>query len=89
MILDLLAGGESLPITLVYGARNRTELYYHEEFLALAEQQPNFTYVPALSDEPADSDWNGARGFVHDAAREHFDNDFRGHTCLLYTSRCV
>ncbi len=83
MILDLLAGGESLPITLVYGARNRTELYYHEEFLALAEQQPNFTYVPALSDEPADSDWNGARGFVHDAAREHFDNDFRGHTAYL------
>lgn len=53
-----------LPITLVYGQRTREELYYHDEFLALAEQHPNFTYVPALSDEPADSDWTGFRGYV-------------------------
>jgi len=43
MILDLLEEGSDLPITLVYGQRNLSELYYHEEFLALAEQYPNFT----------------------------------------------
>jgi len=36
-----------------------------------------------LSDEPAGSDWNGARGFVHDAAKAHFNNDFRGHKAYL------
>ena len=83
MILDLLAHGETQPITLVYGARNRAELYYHDEFVALAKAHANFTYVPALSDEPEGSDWTSARGYVHDAARAHFDNDFRGHTAYL------
>jgi phenol/toluene 2-monooxygenase (NADH) P5/A5 len=83
MILDLLAEGCTLPITLVYGQRSRAELYYHDEFLALAEQHANFTYVPALSHEPEGSDWPGARGFVHDAAKAHFHNDFRGHKAYL------
>ncbi len=83
MILDLLEEGSDLPITLVYGARNQTELYYHQEFLDLAEKYPNFTYVPALNDEPADSGWTGFRGFVHDAAKAHFDNDFRGRKAYL------
>lgn len=83
MILDLLEEGFDKPITLVYGQRNRAELYYHEEFLALAEQHANFTYVPALSDEPEASDWQGFRGFVHEAAKEHFGGDFRGNKAYL------
>ena len=83
MILDLIGEGLELPITLVQGARNRQELYYHDEFVALAARHPNFTYVPALSDEAADSDWLGFRGFVHDAAKAHFDNDFRGRKAYL------
>lgn len=83
MILDLLAAGDTRPMTLVYGQRRRAELYYHDEFVALAERHPHFSYVPALSDEPADSDWLGFRGFVHDAAQAHFDGDFRGHKAYL------
>ncbi|HJW04766.1 MAG TPA: phenol 2-monooxygenase domain-containing protein [Azospira sp.] len=83
MILDLLGEGFDLPITLVYGQRNRDELYYHDDFLALAERYPNFTYVPVLSHEPAGSEWQGFRGFVHEAAKAHFDNDFRGRKAYL------
>ncbi|MGE5471583.1 MAG: NADH:ubiquinone reductase (Na(+)-transporting) subunit F [Bacteroidota bacterium] len=83
MIADLLNNGCELPITLVYGQRNRDELYYHDEFTALADQYPNFCYVPALSHEPEGSDWNGARGFVHEAAKAHFGNDFRGNKAYL------
>lgn len=83
MILDLLAEGFAKPITLVYGQRNREELYYHDEFLALANKHANFSYVPALSHEPHGSDWSGFRGFVHEAAKVHFDNDFRGHKAYL------
>jgi phenol hydroxylase P5 protein len=83
MILDLLEEGCELPITLVYGARSREELYYHAEFEQLAAQHGNFTYVPVLSNEPTDSSWTGQRGFVHEAAKEHFDNDFRGHKAYL------
>lgn len=83
MILDLLEEGAGQPITLVYGARSHDELYYHDEFLSLATRHSNFTYVPALSNEPGDSSWSGFRGFVHEAAKAHFENDFRGHKAYL------
>jgi phenol hydroxylase P5 protein len=78
MILDLLDGGCTLPITLVYGQRSRDELYYDDEFRALAAEHANFSYVPALSGEPEDSGWTGARGFVHEAAKAHFGASFAG-----------
>ena len=83
MILDLLDGGCTLPITLVYGQRTRDELYYDTEFRALAAQHANFHYVPALSNEAEGSDWTGARGFVHEAAKAHFQNTFAGHQAYL------
>jgi phenol hydroxylase P5 protein len=83
MILDLLDQGCSLPITLVYGQRSRDELYYDAEFRALAAEHTNFTYVPALSTEVEGSDWAGARGFVHDAAKAHFGASFAGQQAYL------
>jgi phenol hydroxylase P5 protein len=83
MILDLLEEGFDLPVTLVYGQRTREELYYDDQFRDLAARYPNFRYVPALSDEPSGSDWTGFRGYVHEAAREVFENDFRGHKAYL------
>ena len=83
MIEDLLRNHCELPISLVYGQRNRAELYYHDAFTELAARHANFTYLPALSHEPDDSGWDGARGFVHEAAKAHFGNDFRGHKAYL------
>lgn len=83
MILDLLAEGCTLPITLVNGARSRDELYHHAEFENLAKEVPNFEYLPVLSNEPEGSGWAGARGFVHEAAKQRFDNDFRGRKAYL------
>jgi phenol hydroxylase P5 protein len=83
MIEDLLFEGCTLPITLMYGARSQDELYYHQEFTDMAAKYPNFTYVPALSDEPADSGWTGARGFVNEAAKAHFNNNFSGQKAYL------
>jgi len=83
MVLDLLAQGCTRPITLVNGARSRAELYHHDEFAELARRHAHFTYVATLSDEPEGSDWGGTRGFVHEAAKAHFNNDFRGHKAYL------
>lgn len=83
MILALLDGCCTLPITLVYGQRTRDELYYDDVFRALAAKHANFTYVPVLSNEPEGSDWNGARGFVHDAAKAHFGASFTGNKAYL------
>lgn len=83
MILDLLDGGCTLPITLVYGQRSRDELYYDGQFQALTLEHPNFNYVPTLSHEPEGSDWAGQRGFVHEAAKAHFSNGFSGNKAYL------
>lgn len=86
MILELLASGCTQPITLVYGQRSASELYYDAEFRALAAQHPNFTYVPALSEVPegaAGQDWSGAWGYVHEAAQAHFGGHFGGQKAYL------
>ena len=83
MILELLASGCTQPITLVYGQRCANELYYDDEFRALAAQHPHFTYVPALSAAEEGDDWRGACGFVHEAAKAHFGGSFAGHKAYL------
>lgn len=83
MILDMLEGGDTRRITLVYGARNRKELYYDGLFRELVGKYPNFEYVPALNEPTPECNWNGFRGFVHEAAKEKFQNNFRGHKAYL------
>ncbi|MBN8442379.1 MAG: 2Fe-2S iron-sulfur cluster binding domain-containing protein [Thauera sp.] len=84
MIQDMLeTDGDDRRITLIYGARNRAELYYHDLFVGLTERFSNFTYVPALSEPTEACNWEGFTGFVHDAAKAHFDNDFRDHKAYL------
>ncbi|MEX2474315.1 NADH:ubiquinone reductase (Na(+)-transporting) subunit F [Marinobacter sp.] len=83
MILDLLEQSDDRQITLFQGARNLMELYNHELFEGLASDNDNFTYVPALSQADEDGDWQGFRGYVHDAAKEHFDGRFSEHKAYL------
>ncbi len=83
MIQDLLDDQDETPITLIYGQRNKSELYYHQEFLELSAKYPHFAYVPALSEPESDDDWQGATGFVHEVANNHFQNDFSGYKAYL------
>ncbi|NNG99840.1 phenol 2-monooxygenase domain-containing protein [Acinetobacter sp. ANC 5414] len=83
MILELLENGDSRQITLFQGARNSSELYYQKLFEELTQEYPQFRYFPVLSDEPETSEWQGERGFVHEAAIRIYDNDFRNHKAYL------
>ncbi len=67
-ILDeALWAGSVRPVTLLYGARTQKDLYCVAEIKALAAAWPTtFQYIPVLSAEPEDTDWQGARGFVSD-----------------------
>jgi len=51
-------------IWLVYGTRYETEIYYQEEFEALAAKHPNFHYLVTLS--RAQESWTGLRGYVQE-----------------------
>ena len=83
MIMDLFEKHETRPVTLVYGARNQQELYYRDLFQEIAKEHNNFTYIPVLSNEQADSDWQGLRGYVHEAAKQHFGGMFAGHKAYM------
>lgn len=83
MILDLLQEGCTQPITLVYGQRSAAELYYDAAFRELASKYPNFSYVPALSESIHGAGHPVAQGFVHEAAKSHFANNFSGHKAYL------
>ncbi|MDD2705476.1 MAG: 2Fe-2S iron-sulfur cluster binding domain-containing protein [Acidocella sp.] len=83
MILDLLEGGCTAPLTLIHGVRTSADLYGADEFNALATKHLNFRYVPTLSSEPANSSWTGERGFVHDVAKAFYGDNFEGNTAYL------
>jgi ferredoxin-NADP reductase len=53
---------EGKHIWLVYGTRYETDIYYQEEFEALARRVPNFHYLPSIS--RAQDAWTGLRGHV-------------------------
>ncbi|HEY1986911.1 MAG TPA: FAD-dependent oxidoreductase [Terracidiphilus sp.] len=55
---------EGREIWMVYGTRYESELYYREEFEALAARKPNFHYVATLS--RGDESWTGLRGYVQE-----------------------
>lgn len=62
MVMELLERGKGdshTEIWLLMGAPYTTDLLYHEQFLALADEHNNFHYLQALSREPRA---DGARG---------------------------
>ncbi|SOY93937.1 Ferredoxin:Oxidoreductase FAD/NAD(P)-binding [Cupriavidus taiwanensis] len=54
------------PVSLYWGMRQAQDLYLHGEIPAWGERLYEFRYAPVLS--RAGADWQGRRGYVHDAA---------------------
>ncbi len=63
-------------ITFWYGARSLSEVFYFEEFTAIAKEFPNFTFNLALSDPKPEDNWTGMKGFIHQVI---YDNYLRLH----------
>jgi ferredoxin-NADP reductase len=68
---------------LVFGNRTQRDIYYHDEFLRLAGEHPNFHYLPTLS--RGGSDWQGLRGYVqeHVPAIAQGRTDMHAYICGL------
>lgn len=65
MLEDAVARNVGRPCVVLFGARTRADLYALDTLDAIGRGWNGaFTFVPVLSDEPADSDWDGARGLV-------------------------
>jgi CDP-4-dehydro-6-deoxyglucose reductase len=60
-------GKPARSVVLYWGARTRQDLYLDALPVAWAREQPNFTYVPVLSEARPEDAWAGRTGFVHQA----------------------
>lgn len=59
-------------VSFWYGARSRREMFYDEEFRALEQEFPNFSYHVALSDPQPEDAWKGPTGFIHTVLFEEY-----------------
>ena len=62
-----------------YGARNQQEILYRESLESLAQDHANFEWEVALSDAADDSQWQGKKGFIHEAI---FEQVLKNHRAL-------
>jgi len=65
MIHEQISNGTKRKMRYFYGARSVADLFYVEEFDAIAAAHPNFKWTPALSDPAPGDRWTGTTGFIH------------------------
>ncbi len=58
-----------------YGARSKKEMFYIDDFDALAAENENFDWHVALSDPQPEDDWTGDTGFIHNVLLENYLKD--------------
>ena len=86
-MLHWLLGDESRhqgrQLWLLFGNRTEKDIYYHDEFLGLAAEHPNFHYQPTLS--RGSTEWQGLRGYVqeHVAGLAKGRTDMHAYVCGL------
>jgi propane monooxygenase reductase subunit len=67
ILQDHIESGERRPVRFYYGARTRKDLFFIDEFAAIAERLPDFEFIPVLSQATDEDAWQGETGFVHEA----------------------
>ncbi len=59
-------------ITFWYGARSWREVFYYDQFRAIEEKFPNFSFHLALSDPQPEDNWDGPKGFIHQVIHDMY-----------------
>ncbi len=60
LLEDALSFKNPRPVVFLFGARSQQDLYCLDDIKQLQQEWAgDFTFVPVLSEEPADSDWHG------------------------------
>lgn len=62
-------------VTFWYGARSMKEVFYKEDFDAIAAEFPNFTWHLALSEPLPEDNWTGPTGFIHQVIFDQYLKD--------------
>lgn len=81
---QLLGLNTSRRITFWYGARSRSEMFYHEEFQSLDREFDNFSYYVSLSDPQPEDHWDGHTGYIHQLANDIYLSSHEDPTEIEY-----
>ena len=72
ILSDMVEKGIHREAVYFFGALTQADLFYTDELMGLSKTADWFTFVPSLSNEPEDSDWQGERGLITDVVSRHF-----------------
>ena len=75
MLYEYLETYKTAKFKLFFGVRYKNGLFFHNEFLKLAEENKNFTYIPTLSQDQ----WEGHTGRIN----QHFGEDLKHKTFYI------
>ena len=59
-------------VTFWFGARSLREMFYDEDFKAIAAEFPNFKYNVALSEPLPEDNWTGPTGFIYQVVYDNY-----------------
>jgi CDP-4-dehydro-6-deoxyglucose reductase len=69
---NAFAKGIRRPLSLYWGVRAKRDLYLPDLPQAWASEHRQFIFTPVLSEPLPEDNWNGRRGWVHEAVVEDF-----------------
>ena len=81
MLEEMERKGDRRPVTLMFGARTEQDLYELKRLEAYANNWPEFRFVPILSEDDSNHDWNGLRGLVTDHIRREAAGATQAYLC--------
>ncbi|MDO5659185.1 MAG: NADH:ubiquinone reductase (Na(+)-transporting) subunit F [Paracoccus sp. (in: a-proteobacteria)] len=84
MIHEQIGQGTDRKITYFYGARSAGDLFYTDEFEQMARDNPNFRFIPALTDPAPGDRWTGPVGFIHETVRRTMQDHPAPEDCEYY-----
>jgi NAD(P)H-flavin reductase/ferredoxin/fatty-acid desaturase len=77
-----ILNGTKRPLTLLFGARKKEDLYKLNELQKIKKiWKGKFNFIPVLSEEPKDSSWKGERGLVTSKIKEYITNKTEAYLC--------
>lgn len=83
MLREALDSGLDREIHLVYGSRSVETAFFHEELQGYAARHDNFTYTLVISDDKANPEWKGRRGFIDAPCLKESAGDITDRTCYI------
>ncbi len=83
MLTDMKEKGSTRKAYYFFGAATQKDLFYYEYLKKMESSLPDFKFIPALSNEPEGTGWNGERGLITETVKKILPDmtGFEGYLC--------